>query len=480
MRRNRFWVFPTLAPPLCWRAEMHPVGSKLFPILASMLVMMLLVTTGCSRLGTPFSRERSLMTPSQVQRHVMPNGLTVYVVESDQVPLVTLDMWVRVGSSDEPEAIAGISHFLEHMLFKGTPRLGVGVYDKRIEEIGGYLNAATSGDYTHYYMTIPSAQLDRALQDMADVLVNSSIDAGEVEKERLVILEEIRMKNDQPIGFLYDEITRRVYDSGPYENTVIGSSETVSAITRDQLLDHYHRFYAPENMAFLVVGDVRASEILPLVEKELGTFQRALKPHRNVEPITRFSAPVQETWNRDWQETYFFFTLPGHELDSLERIAVDSVVEQVLGGGRSSRLVKTLREEKAIVTSISFFGPSYRYPAFWGIYGTCQPDQVNLVRQEVEKVLEEAANNLTLEELNRAKKAILTQQAFQTETNAGKAGTLGLSFALLGNAELLTDYPAAVESVTLDQVRKSLGELSTQPVSTFVVTPEVIGPGTLN
>ncbi len=211
----------------------------------------------------------------------LDNGLTVYALEHSDVPLVTLDMWVRVGSADEPAHLAGISHFLEHMLFKGTPRLPVGEYDRRIEALGGYLNAATSMNFTHYYMTVPSIHLDAALEDLADVIRNSTIDPVEVERERGVILEEIRLKEDNPIGFLFDEITRRVFTEGPLAGTVIGSPETVSAMTRDQIAEHHERYYVPSNMALVVSGDINADLLRRRVRQYFGDWSPTIDCSRN-------------------------------------------------------------------------------------------------------------------------------------------------------------------------------------------------------
>ncbi len=431
------------------------------------------LTSGCAR----HFKERPIMAQTVINQSTLKNGLTVYTIESDQVPLVTLDMWVKVGSKDEPENIAGISHYLEHMLFKGTPRLGVGVYDRRIEELGGYLNAATSGDYTHYYMTLPSQHLDRALVDMADVLINSSLDAEEVESERSVILEEISMKQDQPIGFMYDEITQAVYENGPYKNTVIGSEETVKAITRDQLLEHYTRFYTPQNMAFLAIGDFKTEDLIASLEKELGEFQREYKPYRKVSPVTKFASPKEQIWERDWQQTYFFFTIPGHELNTLERVAIDSVAEQILAGGRNSRLVKALREEQRIVSTISAFAPSHKHESFWGIYGACDADKIDAVKAAILAELELLAKKgITNAELKRARKTLITEHLFQTETNSGKSAMLGMSIALLGNESLVNDLPAALEAVTEAQVIEAINGILNHEMSTFAVRPKPLIP----
>ncbi len=435
-------------------------------------VVLLLASTllipACRHMPAPIE----LTGVSNVQTFKLENGLTVYAVESPDLPIVTLDMWVRTGSKDEPPEIAGVSHFLEHMLFKGTPRLGVGEYDRRIEELGGYLNAATSTDYTHYYMTLPAEHLDRALEDMADVLLNSSIDSTEVEKERLVILEEIRQKQDNPIGFLYDEITRAIYESGPYAGTVIGSPETVTELSQEQLRAHYRRYYTPENMAFVAVGDFNTIALRNRLEELLGGFSRKLEPWRESVPTTTYAASEGEVWPKDWQQTYFFITLPATLENDLQSTAVADVLESLLVQGRTSRLVNSLREKKGLVTSINGFAPRGRYPGFWAFYGTCEAADTETVRAEVIAELDRLAKEgPASRELARAKRKLVTEHLYQTETTSGKASMIGYSHALLGDSSLYADYPAAVEAVTVSDVQGLLTQLDPDTAQLWAAGP---------
>ncbi len=228
-------------------------------------------------------------------------GLEVILCRKSTLPIVTLDMWVRVGSGDEPTRLAGISHFLEHMLFKGTPRLAAGEYDKRIEGLGGYLNAGTSYDYTHYYIEIPAESLTAALEDFADVITNSSIDAEELEREKLVILEEIRRKNDDPNGFLYDNLTREMIAEGAYSHSVLGYPESVSGFSRDDMYDHYRRFYSTGNMTLVVCGEFDEAALLEQAERLFADAPRERRPHREVAPETKYAPPGPRDWPRDWR-----------------------------------------------------------------------------------------------------------------------------------------------------------------------------------
>lgn len=438
------------------------------PVRALAMALIVLCSAGCAR----FASRADVPEMPPVQTFVLSNGLTVYAQENRDVPLVTLDMWVRVGSKDEPAEMAGSSHFLEHMLFKGTPRLGVGEYDRRIEELGGYLNAATSSDYTHYYLTVPSEHLDRALEDMADVLVNSTVDPGEVEKERQVILEEIRQKQDNPVGFMYDEIVRRMYASGPYAGTVIGTPETVTAATADRLREHYRRHYAPKNMAFVAVGDFDGPALRDRLEELLGKFDRPFQPWRDAPPPTEFARESGERFVRDWRQTYFFVTFPGEAVQTLDQAAAMDVAERLLTGGRSARLVNSLREKRHLVTSISSFGPSGRFPGFWAFYGSCDADKTDAVRTAIlEEIARLRREGPTEAEMRRVKRQLLTDHLYHAESNTGRASLLGYGYALFGSPALLTDYPAAIERTTAEQAMAVLGRMTADKAALWVAGP---------
>ncbi|MCB2154660.1 insulinase family protein [bacterium] len=407
-----------------------------------------------------------------METHQLSNGLTVYTVENHVIPLATLDMWVRVGSKDEPTEHAGISHFLEHMLFKGTDRLAVGEYDRRIEELGGYLNAATSTDYTHYYITLPSESLEKAMEDMADVVRNSKIDPREVDRERLVILEEIRMKQDNPLAFLYDEIVRSIYATGPYANTVIGSHESVSAMKQETILSHYHRFYSPQNMALVVVGDIDTQRIVVRLEELLGDLERPVDPWRGAAPKTEYAESPGRTWDRDWQQHYFFLAYPGVACDSIETLAKLEIAETLLLGGRSSRLVNAIQEKKRLVTSISGFIHPTRHPGMVGIYGTCEPQNLDAVREAIDDEIRKLRNDgPTDREMRRAMRQIINSHLYSTETNTGKAQTIGYSYALFDDPCLLDRFPDAVGRVVEEDVAEVLDLLAPEKASQFVARP---------
>ncbi|CAN5390886.1 pitrilysin family protein [soil metagenome] len=436
--------------------------------LALILIFPALLLSACAGIGHTKSKTKSTMS---VRQYKLNNGLTLNVQQDKSIALVTMDMWVKVGSGDEPAEIAGVSHFLEHMLFKGTQKLAVGEYDRKVEEAGGYLNAATGQDYTHYYVTAPSAQFAMLLDNFADVLVNSSIDAKEVDSERQVILEEISRKLDSPFGFLFDETLPALYETGPYTHPVIGSRDTVTSTTRAQLFDHYQRFYTPANMYLSVVGDVDPEAVKEEAEKAFAKFDRKLNPHRAAAPETKFRAAKDTTLLHDWNEAYFLIAFPGPAGDSMKSMAVAEMAEVLLAGGRASRLVKELQEKKAIVSSVGFYAPTHRTASPLIIYGACEPAKLDEVKAAaLAEITKAKQHGFSGGEMSRARRQVLNSHLYSMETNAGRASVIGYSQVMLGNNSLMTDYPDAIRDVSEHDVMEFLRANLTEAKASFHVT----------
>jgi predicted Zn-dependent peptidase len=405
-----------------------------------------------------------------VIEHQLANGLRVVIQPEAAVPLVTLDMWVRVGAGDEPRDLAGISHFLEHMLFKGTDRLPTGEYDRRIEGAGGYLNAATSMDWTHYYITFPADQFERVLPDFADVIMNSRIDPAEVERERQVILEEISRKLDNPMGFLFDEAIPGMFESGPYGHPVIGYRDSVARMTRDELAEHYERYYTADNMFLCITGAVDPAAVIDRVAEAFAPLRPARRPWHAAPPPTVYTAPQDRILPREWKEAYFIMAFPAPRPAGPADVAVAEVAEAVLAGGRSARLVRILQEELGLVSTIGAYFMTNRHDAPLMVYGTAKPENVQRARAEIIRQLEALrADGPTADELRRARRVALNGHLFATETNAARASVLGQSHVLFDSPVLLTHHEATLRAVSGRDVGRYLAaHLDTNAASFFL------------
>ena len=208
----------------------------------------------------------------------LANGQTVVIQEVRNNPIVTIDTWIKTGSIDEDDSNNGVAHFLEHLFFKGTKNHQPGEFDRILETKGAITNAATSKDFTHYYVTIPSKDFDLAMELHADMMMNPLIPRNELEKERKVVLEEINKDLKNPSRILYDNLNSMLYTDHPYKRKVIGRSEVIETITRDKILEFYNNNYSPSNMVTIVIGDVDTNYALERIKESFNAdYKKQLK-----------------------------------------------------------------------------------------------------------------------------------------------------------------------------------------------------------
>ncbi|MDP4164856.1 MAG: pitrilysin family protein, partial [Bacillota bacterium] len=245
----------------------------------------------------------------------MENGLTLIVKEVHSAPIAAVDIWIGTGAKNETPEIAGLSHFFEHMLFKGTAKRKVGEIAQEIKAVGGYQNAETSLDTTHYFVVVPSKEVSLALDVEADAVMNSSFDPHEIDKERQVILEEKRLKEDSPQGKLGLMAYQTVFKGTPYANDVLGTSETLSNINHDIFVRYFHQHYIPGNIVVVVVGDVDTAQIVNQAQSLFKDFKGQANAQADrqsseikvpkLREITRINAKMQV------DQTYLYLGFPG-------------------------------------------------------------------------------------------------------------------------------------------------------------------------
>lgn len=382
----------------------------------------------------------------------LDNGLPV-IFKTVPNKVVTLDVWVNTGSANEDDKRSGISHFLEHMLFKGTPRFGPNELDKVITSVGGVWNAGTSKDFTHYYVTVAAPYFETALDAISDMIQNSLIDAQEFTKEKQVILEEYRRKQDNPYGLLYDELYEVCFRSGPYRRSVIGTFESISEMDRDLMFDYYQRYYAPDNMVLMIVGDVDPAAALPSVRKAFGKSNRKLQPLHVQDGESDFAAGQRRVLDRDVNETYMGLAFPAPGILAADEVFALDIASTILCDGRSSRVYRKLKEDLRLVHSISGGYPTHRHASFFYVIATLDADNVQKAGEEIARELRGASTNApTHEELAKAKRVIRNSFEFGMETNTGQSGTIGYYHTLTGSTDFLEHYLERLSGVTAEQV----------------------------
>ena len=383
---------------------------------------------------------------------VLANGLTLIVKETHTAPITAIDVWVGVGSKNEPPELSGISHFLEHMLFKGTPDRSVGQIAKEIEGVGGYLGGSTSLDKTHYYIVVPSEYTNLALAVEADVLKNSSIDPEEIAKERKVILEEWRLKQDQPQSILYWNFYRTVFGGTPYANDVLGAAETINRINREHLLDYFHTYYQPENIVITVTGDIDTFEVINRISELFKDFnsQKPLPLQTSV-VMPKLKRIERIVLQRPVDQQYFLMGFPLPKL-TIEESAAFTLLDIILGSGRSSRFYQELRETKKLVGSIGTWFDTYQEIGMFVISAQTKNQPVSLVEKEIKSVISRLLKTgVSNEELNRAKAVLESELAYGMESNANLAAFLGVN-ELYGDLDDLLRELDAISMTTVTDI----------------------------
>jgi zinc protease len=395
---------------------------------------------------------RSAPAPQSItSRHVLANGVRVVIEEHRRSDVVALQLWVEAGARDETLSEAGLAHYLEHMLFKGTTARPGGFIDREVEGVGGRMNAGTSLDFTYYHMLLPAGRVLAGIDTLADISVNASLDETQLEREKRVVLEEMRLGEDNPNRFLSRQLYGAALDGHPYGRPVIGRADLIRALPRDQLVRFYRRHYVPEAFTLVVVGAVDPTQVLEAARQAFGRLTRS-GIRRLPTPIPGEIRPRQVELQRPGTHTYLGLAWLGPKLDHADTPAVDVLVG-ILGQGRASRLTRALRDRLGLVNSI---GTGYTAMEGAGVITlTAQLDPANLARVETEvwreltKVREEGVN---ADELERARTAEEARREFQAETAEGRAYALGHAETIWRLDEELA-YLDRIRAVTGEQVR---------------------------
>jgi predicted Zn-dependent peptidase len=357
----------------------------------------------------------------------LPNGLNLIFKEIPNAKIITLDAWVKVGSKDENKKNSGISHFIEHLLFKGTKNLGPGEAAKKIEAVGGDFNAGTSKDYTHFYLTVPKDQLDLGLDVLFQTLLKPAFDAAELERERRVVLEEIYFRNDDPASFLYELLYQKLYAQHPYGRAVIGEVKTITNLSRSEIIEYHHQHYYPSNINLIICGDFMTDEVGDKIAKLFGSRSASSNPLTKSPVPSAPTAAKNEiyTVQKDLAQEYLALGYVGPTVKSFDSYVMD-VLMTILGDGRSSRLNQGLKEEKKLVYSIDASYLTQKYEGPFVASAVLYPQKHAAAVEEILKETKKLKNEKTSrKELAKAKNIIETNFALGHESVQGAASSLG-------------------------------------------------------
>jgi zinc protease len=389
----------------------------------------------------------------------LDNGLQVVVIENHRAPVVTHMVWYKVGAAEEPPGKSGIAHFLEHLMFKGTDKRAPGEFSDIIARNGGRENAFTSQDYTGYFQSIAADRLALMMELEADRMTGLVLTDDIIQPERQVVIEERRSRTDSsPRALLNEQVSAATYSNHPYRLPIIGWEHEIRSLTREEIIDFYRTWYAPNNAILVVSGDVTPAQVRELAEthygpvpaQELPPRVRPTEPpqHAPREVVLRDARVDQPSWSRRW-------LAPSYVAGDKEHAYALEVLARVIGGGSSSRLYASLVIDQALAVSAgAWYSPDQLDQTTFGMWFSPRPgvDMEKLagaLQEQVARFLKEGA---TAEEVERAKRRLIDSAVFARDSLGGPARIFGVALTTGQSVDDVEQWPSRISKVTVEQV----------------------------
>ena len=408
-----------------------------------------------------------------VKRTVLPSGLRVLSQSVPGFRSVTFGLWVGVGSRDEPIQLSGATHFLEHLLFKGTERRDALEISAAIDAVGGEMNAFTAKEYTCYYARVLDDDLALAVDVVTDMITSSVIDPADVETERGVILEEINMHDDDPGDVVHDVVTQAVFGEHPLGRPVIGTGQTITAMERDAIAGFYRDRYTPDALVVAAAGNLDHDTLVAQVREgfagHLGdALPQPVRPAGTGVPVRGSDVRVV---NKDTEQAHLVVATRGIHRHDDRRFTL-GVLNNALGGGMSSRLFQEIREKRGLAYSVYSYSTQYADAGLFGVYAGCSPDRADEVLRLIREQLEEVASKgLADDEVTRGKGQAKGGLVLGLEDTGSRMSRVGKGELAYGDILEVDEIIRRIDAVTPDDVRTVAAELLTGPLSLGAIGP---------
>jgi predicted Zn-dependent peptidase len=413
-----------------------------------------------------------------VRRTILPGGLRVITESLPAVRSASFGIWAGVGSRDEDISHAGATHYLEHLLFKGTRKRSALDISASIDAVGGELNAFTAKEYTCYYARVLDDDLPLAIDVLADMVTDSVLDPSEVEAERAVILEEIAMTEDDSSDAAHEAFSWQLFGDTPLGRPILGTVDSIETIAREQIAEHYAAKYTPDNLVVAAAGRLEHDEVVELTRRHFGAV---LGERENASPaparLPRPAGPEVGSGtgvrliSRPIEQANLVLGCAGLSRTDERRFAL-GVLNAALGGGMSSRLFQEIREKRGLAYSVYSFNSQHADVGMWGIYAGCLPAKADEVlaicAEEIVKICDDG---LTAEELDRGKGQLRGSIVLGLEDPASRMTRLGKSELVYPRLEPVDEVLARIDGVRLDDVRDIAKTILTRPKALAVVGP---------
>lgn len=411
-----------------------------------------------------------------VRKTVLPSGLRIVTEEVAGVRSAAFGIWVNVGSRDENAATAGASHFLEHLLFKGTTTRSALDISSAIEAVGGEMNAFTGKEYTCFYARVIDSDLPLAIDVISELITSSLVNKDDVDAERKVVLEEISMRDDDPSDLIHDLFAETYYGDTQLGRPILGSVKSITGMSRNTVYKYYKTRYQPSDLVIAVAGNLKHKRVVELVSRAMArdgfldgaTSTYSIRRSAHVKVPTRARVGLL---HRTTEQAHLFLGMESVPRDDHRRFAM-SVLSAALGGGMSSRLFQEIREKRGLAYSVYSYAQQFAGSGVIGFYAGCNPSKAKDVVKIIRDVLHDVAHNgLTHEEMVRAQGAVKGSLVLSQEDTGSRMSRIGKSELVYGEILGFDQILKEISDVTNEQIRAVASEYLTKSPTLAVVGP---------
>jgi predicted Zn-dependent peptidase len=410
-----------------------------------------------------------------VKRSVHSSGLRIVTEEVPSVRSAAVGIWVNVGSRDEAPATAGASHFLEHLLFKGTTTRTALEISSSIESVGGEMNAFTSKEYTCFYARVIDTDLPMAIDVVSDLITSSIVTALDVDAERKVVLEEIAMRDDDPSDLVHDLFSDTYYGDTAIGRPILGTVDSINGMSRNTVFNYYKKKYLPQDLVVAVAGNIKHKRVVAMVEEALSrdNFLDVLAA-----PVIRPNTSIKNTKQQSVglmykksEQAHMFYGMEGVARADERRFAM-GVLSAALGGGMSSRLFQEIREKRGLAYSVYAYAQQFAGSGVLGFYAGCNPSKAVEVVEIIRAVLSDVADNgMTHEEIERAKGAVRGSLVLSQEDSGSRMSRIGKNEIVYGQVMDFDDILKSIARVNAQDIREIASEFLVKTPTLALVGP---------
>ena len=410
-----------------------------------------------------------------VRKTVHPSGLRIVTEEIANVRSAAFGIWVNVGSRDESPSVAGASHFLEHLLFKGTKTRTALDISSSIEAVGGEMNAFTSKEYTCFYARVIDSDLPLAIDVISDLITSSLGRPEDVDAERKVVLEEISMRDDDPSDLVHDLFAETFFGDTPVGRPILGTVESIKSMSRNSIFNYYKKRYLPQDIVIAVAGNIKHDKVIDAALKAISKdgFLGDKESDANMRSGTKVKRRGEKIGliYRKTEQAHLFLGVDGVARNDQRRFAM-SVLSAALGGGMSSRLFQEIREKRGLAYSVYSYAQQYAGTGALGFYAGCTPKKATEVISLIREVLRDVAvNGLTHEELLRAQGAVKGTLVLSQEDTGSRMSRIGKSELVQGEIQSFDEILGEISKVSSSDIRELAGEFLTKSPTLAIVGP---------